>query len=202
MIVVNHEGFENKSYRKFNIKFDRLKFQTSKSNDYYMLQEVLERRLSKIENNEEWATPDVIIIDGGKGHLNKAIEILNRFNKKEIKLIAIAKGSKRNSGREIIYYNQKEKLLKINDPLLHFIQRIRDEAHRFAINSHRKRRFKAATQSIFNEIKGIGNKRKKNLLQHFGTIKQIKNASINELNKIEGINKNLAEQIYGFFNNE
>ena len=202
MIVVNHEGFENKSYRKFNIKFNKLKLQKSKSNDYYMLQEVLERRLAKIENSEEWTIPDVMIIDGGKGHLNKAMEILDKFNRKEVKLIAIAKGLERNSGREIVHYNHKEKILKTNDPLLHFMQRIRDEAHRFAINSHRKRRFKAATLSIFNEIKGIGNKRKRILLQHFGTIKQIKNASINELNKIECINKNLAEQIYGFFNNE
>ena len=158
--------------------------------------------LSKIENDPGVIIPDVIIIDGGKGHLIKARKLLDKYNKNQIKLIAVAKGRERNSGREIIYYNNKEKILKKNDPLLHFIQRIRDEAHRFAITSHRRRRDKESIHSIFDEIQGVGAKRKKILLEHFGNIESIKNATINELNGINGINKNLAEQIYGFFNEQ
>ena len=202
MIVVNQEGFESKSYRKFNIKFDMLKEKSHKSNDYYMLEEVLNRRLLRIDNQEEWTTPDIIIVDGGKGHFNLAKKILNKHKRNQVKLISVAKGIKRNSGREIIYSEEKEITIKGNDPLLHFIQRMRDEAHRFAINSHRKRRFKESIKSVFDEIQGIGLKRKKILLEHFGSVKKISTASIDELNEIKGINKNLAEEIYGFFNSQ
>ena len=114
----------------------------------------------------------------------------------------MAKGKDRNAGREIIYYNNKYKILNKKDNLLHFIQRIRDEAHRFAINSHRKRRARDTIKSVFDEIHGIGTRRRKILLRHFGSIKNIRCAKIDELYKINGISKNLAEQIYGFFHGQ
>ena len=202
MIVVNQEGFVNSSYRKFNIKYNQNNLNIKKSNDYYMLEEVLKRRFIRINEENEWSSPDVIIIDGGKGHLNIAKKIIKNNNKKNIHLIAMAKGKERNKGREIIYYNDKLKILKENDSLLNFLQRIRDESHRFAINSHRKRRNKEAVKSVFDEIIGIGNKRKKILIDHFGNIEKIRCAKINELYKVKGINKKIAEKIYGFFNGQ
>ena len=148
-----------------------------------MLEEVLERRLVKLDNENEWINPDIIIIDGGKGHLNIAKKIINKNRKSKIELIAIAKGKDRNSGREIIYYNNEYKILDKKDEFSHFIQKIRDEAHRFAINSHRKRRSKDTIKSVFDEINGIGTIRKKILLEHFGSIKNIRCAKVNELYK-------------------
>ena len=202
MIVINQEGFKTRGYRKFNIRFDKLEEKKSKSNDYYMLKEVLERRLIKSDSENEWTSPDIMIIDGGKGHLNIAKNIINKNKKNKIELIAVAKGKDRNAGREIIYYNNKYKILNKKDNLLHFIQRIRDEAHRFAINSHRKRRARDTIKSVFDEIHGIGTRRKKILLRYFGSIKNIRCAKIDELYKINGISKNLAEQIYGFFHGQ
>ena len=202
MIVINQEGFETRSYRKFNIRYDKLQEKKSKSNDYYMLKEVLERRLIASDNENEWIGPDIIIIDGGKGHLNIAKNIINKNKKNKIELIAVAKGKDRNSGREIIYYDNKYKILNKKDDLLNFILRIRDEAHRFAINSHRKKRTRDATKSVFDEIQGIGAKRKSILLKHFGSVKNIRFAKIDELYKVNGISKNLAEIIYGFFHSQ
>ena len=200
MIVVNEEGFENKSYRKFNIRYENLEKTKSRINDYYMLEEVLKRRFSIEKNINEWPIPQIIIIDGGKGHMNIAKKVLPK--NKLIKLIAVAKGKKRNLGQEIIYFDNKFKKLNKSNSFLHFIQRVRDEAHRFAINSHKKRRFKYSIKSVFDEIKGIGAKRKKILIEHFGSINNIKNAKIEELYDVKGIDKNLAEQIYGFFNSQ
>ena len=119
-----------------------------------------------------------------------------------IKLISISKGIKRNSGREIIHTLKNNQVLKFNDPLLFFIQRIRDEAHRFAITSHRKRYRKQTLKSIFDNIPGIGPKRKKILIQYFGTIDKIKKASSNDLKNVKGITKRLAEKIYNFFHSQ
>ena len=116
--------------------------------------------------------------------------------------MSVSKGKVRNAGREIIHMLKKDKVLKSNDPLLFFIQRIRDEAHRFAITSHRHRRKKHAFMSLFDEIQGIGPKRKKMLMSRFGSIDNIKRASYYELSKIKGITKSLAEKIYGFFHSQ
>ena len=174
MIVVNQEGFETRGYRKFNIKFNNLKIEKSKSNDYYMLEEVLKRRLLRTDN-DHWIIPDLIVIDGGKGHLNIAKNILDKTNN-NIDLIAVAKGKNRNIGREIIYYNKTYKVLKKSDDMLFFIQRIRDEAHRFAIYSHRKKRGKELVKSIFSEIQGIGPKKKKNFIRTFRKCRKYKSS--------------------------
>tara|TARA_Y100001960_G_C14710897_1_gene846951 strand:- start:93 stop:1754 length:1662 start_codon:yes stop_codon:yes gene_type:complete len=200
MIVVDQEGFNNKNYRKFNIKFKNNGKNISKINDYYMIEEVLDRRLKKINDEGFNNLPDIIIIDGGKGHLNSANKIIKRYKLNSISLLAVAKGVKRNSGREIIHTKNDQIILKPNDELLFFIQRIRDEAHRFAINSHRKRRDKNIKKSIFEEIKGIGPRRKKALINHFGSFQAIKEASFTEISKVKGINNEIANQIYGFFN--
>ena len=202
MIVFNQEGFETKSYRKFNIKFDLLKRNLSKSNDYYMLEEVLTRRFAKIENENENIKPDIIIIDGGKGHLNITKKILNNLKYKKIKIIAMAKGKDRNKGREIIYFDRESKVLKFNNILLHFIQRIRDEAHRFAINSHRKRRFYETIASVLDEIPGVGSKRKKQLIYHFGGVENVKKAKLEDLNNVKGISNSLAKEIFDFFDSQ
>lgn len=200
MIVVDQEGFSSKNYRKFNIRYDESFQKHSREDDYYMMKEVLSRRLRKINKNSDIPFPDIIIVDGGKGHLNAIKQIIEEYNLTSITLMSISKGKKRNAGREIIHTMKENKVLQSNDPLLFFLQRIRDEAHRFAITTHRHRRKKQLTKSLFNEINGIGPKRKVALMSHFGSINDIKYASCDELSKIKGITKVLAEKIYGFFN--
>ena len=200
MIVADKEGLSPKHYRKFNIRYNLKNNNISQVDDYYMMEEVLSRRLAKINQNEEIIMPDIIIIDGGRGQYNSVLNILDKFKLKTIKLLAVSKGSDRNVGREIIHLKNKNINLKPNDPLLHFIQRLRDEAHRFAITAHRSRRSKASIKSVFDEIKGIGPKTKKNLLLHFGTIQKIKSASLHELKKIKSIPNKKLEDIYEFFN--
>ena len=202
MIVIDQEGFSSKNYRKFNIRYDESFQSKSQVDDYYMMKEVLLRRLRKINKNSDALLPDVIIIDGGRGQLNVAKQVILENNLTSITLMSVSKGKERNAGREIIHMLKKDKVLKSNDPLLFFIQRIRDEAHRFAITSHRHRRKKHAFISLFDEIQGIGPKRNKMLLSRFGSIDNIKRASYYELSKIKGITRGLAEKIYGFFNSQ
>ena len=200
MIVANRDGLSPKYYRKYNIRFDSSSNNSSKIDDYYMMKEVLTRRLKKIKFDKDFIIPELIIIDGGKGQLNIGLEILKKFNLEKINLISIAKGINRNSGREIIHTINKNINLKPNDPLLHFIQRLRDEAHRFAITSHRKKRSKDAIRSVFDDLKGIGPKRKKILMKHFGSVEKIKTATLQELSKINKIPMKKIEEIYEFFN--
>tara|TARA_B100001123_G_scaffold449810_1_gene616851 strand:- start:829 stop:2688 length:1860 start_codon:yes stop_codon:yes gene_type:complete len=199
MIVVDQEGFSTKNYRKYNIRYDYVDQYRSKIDDYYMMYEILSRRLKKIDKNSIELIPDIIILDGGKGQFNIGKKTILENNLNSIELMAIAKGNDRNLGREILYTKSGEKNLKPNDPLLFFIQRIRDEAHRFAITAHRNKRKKELTKSIFNDIEGIGSKRKKELINHFGSVKRVKNASYNDLIKVKGINRDLAKKIFVFF---
>ena len=201
MIVIDSEGLSPKNYRKYNIKYDQGKKELSAVDDYYMMSEVLNRRL-KIKKNSEVIIPDIIIIDGGRGQYNAVNRILNLKNLKNISLISVSKGKNRNAGREIVHLKDKNINLPPNDPLLFFIQRIRDEAHRFAITAHRIRRTKKSFKSIFSELDGIGPKRKKLLITHFGTIKKIQNASKNELLSINGIPESIINKIYDFFNSQ
>ncbi len=200
MVVADKEGLSPKHYRKFNIRYDLKDNNISKVDDYYMMEEVLTRRLSKINPNDKLQVPNVIIIDGGRGQFNRVSKILNKFKLAKIDLLSISKGPERSVGREIIHLEKKNLNLKPNDNLLIFIQRLRDEAHRFAITAHRSRRSKSSIKSVFDEIKGIGPKRKKDLMIHFGTVQKIKSASMDELKKIKTIPLKKLEEIYEFFN--
>ena len=202
MIVFDKQGFNKSHYRKFKIRYDIAFNSKSNADDYYMTKEVLTRRFKKIENNLNGFLPDIIIIDGGKGHLNVANEIIKKKQLKSIALLGVAKGKERNKGKEILITKNDKKILRRNDSLLLFIQKIRDEAHRFAITFHRQRRQKNSIKSIFNEIEGIGPKKKKSLILEFLTVKNISNATINELNRVPGINKDLAKRIYNFFHSQ
>lgn len=200
MVVADKEGLSPRHYRKFNIRYDMQEKKISTVDDYYMMEEVLSRRLSKINQSNEPSVPDVIIIDGGRGQYNSVLKIIKKYQLEGIKLLSVSKGPERNAGREIVHLENKNVNLKPNDVLLNFIQRLRDEAHRFAITAHRSRRSKASIKSVFDEIKGIGPKRKKELLLHFGTIKKIKSASLEELKKIKTIPLKKLEELYEFFN--
>ncbi len=201
MIVVDKEGLSPKNYRKYNIRFN-IKENVSNLDDYYMLNEVLNRRLKKIVPKSDVILPDVIVIDGGRGQFNAVNKILNEKKLKSISLVAISKGKNRNSGREIIHTIKENITLKPDNPLLYFIQRIRDEAHRFAINSHRQRRRKHSTKSIFDEISGLGPKRKKMLLALFGNVDNIKNASLDDLKSSKNLPEKIANKIYDFFHSQ
>jgi len=194
-VVFSKNGFVKKKYRKFNIS----KTDINPGDDYGMLKEVITRRFSKIKSNHEDDLPDLIIIDGGKGHYNVARKILDELGHFNLNMIAIAKGERRNQGDETFHYNNKK--IKINNNvLLFFLQRLRDEAHRFAIFSHRINRKNSFTQSALDKIEGVGKKRKKLLLNHFGSAKLIENASIEDIKKVHGISDLVANKVYNFFN--
>ncbi len=196
MIVVDREGLSQKNYRKYNIKYDLNK--TSNIDDYYMLKEVMNRRF-KVENLENGIYPDIIIIDGGRGQFNSVKTILDTKKIYDIALLGISKGKNRNAGREIIHLDNQNLVLAPNNDLLFFIQRIRDEAHRFAITAHRSRRNKKTLDSVFQELEGIGPKRKKILLMHFGSVEKIKNASKKDLEMVVGVPKSIINKVYDFF---
>ena len=197
MIVATKEGFLKSQYRKFNIK------EAQTNDDFAMMHEVLYRRFLRLKNisrdSEEF--PNLIIIDGGKGQLNMAKKALDKSKIDKLEIIGISKGENRNDGNEIIHLLNGEKIiLKRNDPALFYIQRLRDEAHRFAIGSHRKKRDKNIKYNPLDEIPGIGQKRKKELLNAFGSAKGVRKAKINELAEVDGISKYLAQNIYNWFN--
>ena len=199
MISFNKDGFIKNNYRKFNIKGEfKRKDIVLKGDDYSMIYEILNRRLKK--NSKKISFPDLMIIDGGKGHLNTASNVLNSLDlEKKIELVSIAKGQKRNEGNETFYLKENKKIkFKTNDKILFFLQRLRDEAHRFAITSHKTRRSKIS-KSILDEIEGIGPNKKRDLLKYFGSSEQIKIAQLSEIEKVKGINKNIAKKIYNFF---
>ena len=170
----------------------------SKGDDYSMIYEVLNRRLK--ESSKTILFPDLIIIDGGKGHFSTALNVLKNLNlEKKIELASIAKGENRNEGNETFYIKNNKKIkFNSDNKTLFFLQRLRDEAHRFAITSHRTRRAKIS-KSILDEIEGIGPNKKRDLLKHFGSSEQIKMAKFSEIEKVRGINKNIAKKIYNFF---
>ena len=196
LITFGSEGFEKKRYRKFNIKNEKIK-----GDDYGMLKEVLFRRFSKAVKEQSGALslPDLVMIDGGKGQYSVSREILNELGLHEIPIISIAKGKNRNAGDETMYYKKKIYKFSKNDPLLFFIQRLRDEAHRFAISSHRLKRKKGLTQSLLDQINGIGKQRKRALLNHFGSARSVESASFEELKSVEGIEDSIAKKIYNYF---
>ena len=196
LICFGNEGFVKKRYRKFNIKDEKIT-----NDDYGMMKEVLFRRFSKAvkEKSGSLSLPDLILVDGGKGQYSVSREILNELGLHDLPILAVAKGKKRNAGEEKIYHEGKEYILNKNDPLLFFIQRLRDEAHRFAISTHRAKRKKNLSKSLLDQIQGIGKQRKRALLNHFGSARAVESASLDDLKAIEGIEDNIANKIYNYF---
>ena len=196
MVTFGDEGFIKKRYRKFDIKT-----KNSEQDDYAMLREVLNRRFKRaILKKENYLTfPDLLLIDGGKGQYSTAREVLNELGLYDIPIIAIAKGKLRNSGNETFFYNGKIFKFEKNDPTLFFLQRLRDEAHRFAINAHRTKRQKGIRKSLLDQVNGIGSIRKRALLNHFGSAKAVESASFDEIKSVEGVEEKVAKKIYNFF---
>ena len=213
MIVAGAEGFRKNQYRKFNIRSADL----TPGDDYGMMREVLQRRFKRLleenprtaagdlvaaasRDDEDPPWPDLVLIDGGQGQLKAAQETLALLSVTDIPLVAIAKGSDRDAGRETFFVAGRDPFkLPPRDPLLYFIERLRDEAHRFAIGSHRVRRKKDIREAGLQEIPGIGPTRKRALLRHFGTVKAIERASLPDLAQVPGINAETARKIYEFF---
>jgi excinuclease ABC subunit C len=209
MIVAGPDGFIKNQYRKFNIRSEGL----TPGDDYAMMREVLERRFKRLlkpaegdatkakaddDSFPQW--PDLVIIDGGRGQLNAATEIFGSLGLSEVPLLAVAKGPDRDAGRETLFMPGREAIkLEPRDPALYFIQRLRDEAHRFVIGSHRKLRKKDIREAGLQEIPGIGPSRKRALLHHFGTLKEIERASIADLGKVPGVSAESARKIFEFF---
>jgi excinuclease ABC subunit C len=189
MIVCGQDGFLKKEYRKYNVKYN----ETKAGDDYAMMREVMRRRYSKIEPESK---PDLIVIDGGKGQLSAVAGVFEEIGC-NIPFICISKGLDRNAGKEKFHTLSFTDLeLKYNSSLLFYFQNIRDEAHRFAISTHRLKRSKSFIKSQIDEIDGVGLRRKKLLLEHFGSVANIKSAKIEDLSKVNGISKSLAQQIY------
>ena len=198
LIAFGSEGFIKKRYRKFNIKSENIK-----NDDYAMLKEVLCRRFSKTikDTKNVLSLPDLILIDGGKGQYSVARKAINELGLYDIPIIAIAKGKFRNSGNETFFFENKTFKFNRNDPMLFFLQRLRDEAHRFAVSVHRDKRIKGMKKSLLNQIGGIGKIRKKALLNHFGSARAVEAASLDELTLVEGIEQSVAKKIHNFFHN-
>lgn len=192
MICAGMEGFIKNGYRKFNIYLENLDHQ----DDTAMMRHVLKRRLKRLKEDKTAIKPDLIILDGGKGQLSAAKQVFEELNVKDQRLICISKGKKRNAGEEYFHEIGKESFtLKKDAPVMYYLQNLRDEAHRFAISTHRQKRAKATIKSQLDEINDIGANRKKLLLNHFGSIDAIKNASVDDLTRVKGIGKELAKKI-------
>jgi excinuclease ABC subunit C len=208
-IVATPEGFDKKSYRTFNIKDAT----TVAGDDYAMMREVMRRRFKSFKSitegdavtvelpaQKDATYPDLVLIDGGLGQLHAVEAALKEIGVEGVSLVAIAKGVDRNAGREWFHVPNREPFqLPINDPTLHYLQRLRDEVHRFAIGKHRNKRSKSFTQSALDDIPGIGPSRKRELLQHFGSRADVETATLEELSKVKGINKATAQAIYDYF---
>lgn len=226
MIVAGPDGFRKTAYRKFNIKGDTLKgppaaheaAQTAAphgrkgagargagGDDYAMMREVLSRRFTRAlkedPDHDQGQWPDLVLIDGGLGQLNTALAVLDELGvTDDVPIAAIAKGPDRNAGRERFFLPGREPFsLEPKDPVLYYLQRLRDEAHRFAIGSHRARRSKAIATNPVDEIPGIGPKRKKALMLHFGSARSIARASVTDLARVDGISQTVAQAIYDHF---
>ncbi|MEO6581004.1 MAG: excinuclease ABC subunit UvrC [Sphingomicrobium sp.] len=199
MIVAGPEGFRKNAYRKFNIK------SAQTDDDFAMMKEVLERRFARLDKEDperkdgEW--PDLLLIDGGKGQLSAVMQIMEEAGVSDIPVVGVAKGPHHGrEGREVFHFpGGREMTLPPNSPLLFFLQRLRDEAHRFAIGTHRAKRAKSLTTSTLDDVAGIGPNRKRALLMHFGTARAVKGAALDDLERAPGISKAMARQIYDYF---
>ena len=201
MIVAGPEGFEKNHYRKFNIRGEDL----TPGDDFGMMKEVLTRRLKRLlkedpdRTSEAW--PDLLLIDGGAGQVSAVQEILDEMGLGDLPMVGVAKGPDRDAGKEEFHRpGRRPFALRHNDPVLYFVQRMRDEAHRFAIGTHRAKRAKAAAANPLDEVPGVGASRKRALLAHFGSAKAVTRADLADLKAVEGISDALAERIYAHFN--
>ncbi|KIC11904.1 excinuclease ABC subunit C [Leisingera sp. ANG-M1] len=200
MIVMGPDGFMKNAYRKFNIKGDDL----VPGDDFGMMKEVLNRRFSRLlkedPDRDKGLWPDLLLIDGGAGQVSAVAEIMAEHGVQDIPMVGVAKGVDRNHGKEEFYRPGAPVFaLQRNDPVLYFIQRMRDEAHRFAIGTHRAKRAKALSATPLDEVPGVGASRKRALLAHFGSAKAVSRANLADLKAVEGISEALAERIYDHF---
>ena len=199
MIVAGPEGFRKNNYRKFNIK------SAQTNDDFGMMREVLQRRFARLEKDDPDRTqgdwPDLILIDGGKGQLNAVLDIMEDQGVSDVPVVGVAKGPHHGrEGREVFHLpGGREITLPTNSALLFYLQRLRDEAHRFAIGTHRAKRAKSLTTSTLDEVPGIGPNRKRALLMHFGTARAVKSAALDDLERAPGISKAIARQLYDYF---
>jgi excinuclease ABC subunit C len=200
MIVAGPEGLRKNAYRKFNIK----RPDTAPGDDFAMMREVLSRRFARLEKEDpdrsrgDW--PDLLLIDGGKGQLSAVVETLEDAGIHDVPVVGISKGPDRNAGRETFHLpSGRDFQLPPNSPVLFYLQRLRDEAHRFAIGAHRQKRAKNMVSSPLDEVPGIGPGRKRALLMHFGTARAVKGAALEDLEKAPGISRTMARGIYDFF---
>jgi excinuclease ABC subunit C len=199
MVVAGPEGFQKNQYRKFNIK------QAATDDDYAMMREVLSRRFARaVEEDPDrqggtW--PDLVLLDGGRGQLNAARAVLEELGIEDVCMVGVAKGPHHGrDGREVFHLmDGRELMLPVNSPLLFYLQRLRDEVHRFAIGAHREKRAKAIGASPLDEVPGIGPARKKALLMHFGTARAVRAASLEDLQKAPGVSAGVAQQVYDYF---
>jgi excinuclease ABC subunit C len=193
-VVYDNLDMRSSQYRRYNITG------ITPGDDYAAMRQALTRRYQRLAEGgykEEVALPDLILIDGGLGQLHIAMEVMHELGLNDLALVGVAKGEERKAGMEqLIYPDGSARQLRSDDPALHLIQQIRDEAHRFAITGHRAKRGKARTASSLEEINGVGDKRRRSLLTHFGGLREIKLASVEQLCQVEGISKTLAEAIY------
>jgi excinuclease ABC subunit C len=200
MIVAGPEGFRKNAYRKFNIRNPDI----TPGDDFAMMREVLERRFARLEKEDperasgEW--PDLLLIDGGKGQISAVAQVLDALGVSDVPLVGISKGPDRNAGREHFHMpDGRESMLPLNSPILFFLQRLRDEAHRFAIGAHRTKRAKTFTANPLDDVPGIGPARKKALLMHFGTAKAVRGAALSDLQRAPGVSTTMAQTIYDYF---
>jgi excinuclease ABC subunit C len=203
-IVAGPEGFEKAQYRKFNIKAVEL----TPGDDYGMMREVLSRRFARMVKEEadtttpdtRWKRPDLVLIDGGPGQLSIACQVFADLGVEDVTLVGISKGPDRDAGREHFYLPGKEPFrLDPKSPVLYYLQRLRDEAHRFVIGGHRKKRSAAIGANPLDEIAGVGAGRKRALLQHFGSARAVAGASLTDLSSVSGVSETLAKKIFDFF---
>ncbi|MCG7627094.1 excinuclease ABC subunit UvrC [Epibacterium sp. MM17-32] len=200
MIVMGPEGFMKNAYRKFNIKGEDL----VPGDDFGMMKEVLNRRFSRLlkedPDRDKGMWPDLLLIDGGAGQVSAVAEIMEEHGVADIPMVGVAKGVDRDHGKEEFYRPGAAVFaLQRNDPVLYFIQRMRDEAHRFAIGTHRAKRAKSMAANPLDDIPGVGARRKKALLTHFGSAKAVSRANLSDLKAVEGVSDALAETIYNYF---
>jgi excinuclease ABC subunit C len=200
MVVAGPEGFIKGQYRKFNIKNP----DTAPGDDFAMMREVFQRRFIRAQDEDpdrekgEW--PDLVLIDGGKGQMSAVKAALEDIGVEDVALIGVSKGPDRHAGRETFHFpDGREFDLPVNAPILFYLQRLRDEAHRFAIGAHRNKRSKAITASPLDEVPSIGPARKKALLMHFGTARAVREASLEDLQRAPGVSAAVAQQIYDFY---